>query len=114
MDGFLSQGPRLTVTLAIIPSGGVSVRDATVARQMNGRMIVCGMELISPRWLMTACHCILNGANTGYEPAGIRGMSQVRFDRPPSGIVLTGLVRLCLRQNSIVGEITTYTMDNVS
>ena len=68
--------------------GGVSVRDATAARQINGRSLVCGMELISPRWLMTACHCVLNGANTGYEPAGSRGMSQVSFLlRPAPGIV---------------------------
>ena len=44
--------------------------------QINGRSLVCAMELIAPRWLMTACHCVLNTANTAYEPAGSRGMSQ--------------------------------------
>jgi len=48
--------------------------------KINNRPLVCGMELIAPRWLMTACHCVLNPSNTGYEPAGARGASQAKFN----------------------------------
>jgi hypothetical protein len=39
------------------------------SNRIGGRSILCTVELITPKWAMTAGHCILNSYNTGENVA---------------------------------------------
>ena len=62
--------------------GGIPAEDneykwTALFSKLSGYGLTCGATLIAPKYGMTACHCILNGGNTGYKSAGSRGSSQV-------------------------------------
>ena len=60
--------------------------------------MLCGVSIITKRYAVSAAHCILNNAETGYEAVGAQGQTQVTMKCPNHDITNAGCTKLDVKR----------------
>ena len=76
-DTLRGSGRRIVGGSAV--AGISAYRFVTKIKKIGGRSTTCTGELISPTWMLTAAHCILNSRGDGYLSGADEGNTEIVY-----------------------------------